>query len=75
MFEKILGFLGLLDKADIVYENVREPEKKETTKRDYNFSDDEGFPATKKEAAKMAKKNTTKPAKKVAKKEVEDKER
>jgi len=61
MFEKILNFLGLLDKADMVYENVRETKNEDETKRDYNFTDNEGgFPATKKEAKKVAKKEVKK---------------
>ena len=75
MFEKLLSLLGLLDKADIVYENVREDSKKEdTTKNDYHFSDADGFPATKKEANKPVKKNVKKATQKIVEKKINEKE-
>lgn len=56
MFEKILNFLGLIDNADMIYENTREEKKEEPKKkRNYNFSDGESFPKTKKEAKKITK--------------------
>lgn len=76
MFEKLLSLLGIIDNADMVYENLRDDSKKEdTTKRDYKFSDEEGFPATKKEAKKVSKKSTKKIEKVVAKKIEEEIER